>query len=55
MAATACYLRYPSFFKTKEMYDKVVKVVPEYSNWPNIQLIYNIISFPTDIYVYKSC
>ena len=34
----------------------VVKVVPEYSNGPNIHVIYNDILFiPTDIYAYKSC
>ena len=30
---------------------KVDEVVPEYSNWPNIHVIYIHISFPTDIYV----
>ena len=33
---------------------KVVKVVPEYSNWPKMHVIHKNILFHTDIYVYKS-
>ena len=34
--------------------NKGFKVVPEYSKWPNIHVIYKNISFPTDIYIYIS-
>ena len=34
--------------------NKVVKVVAECSNWPNIHVIYKNIYIPTDMYVYKS-
>ena len=54
LAVTACQLRYPSFFKTKNNVNKVVKVVPEHLNWPNIHAIYKNIAFLADIDVYKS-
>ena len=34
--------------------NKVVKVVPEHLNWPNIHAIYKNIAFLADIDVYKS-
>ena len=39
-------------FLSKNTVNKVVKVAPEYTNWPHI---YNNMSFPTDNYVYTSC
>ena len=44
----------PLFFKNKNNVNKVVLVVPQYSNWSNIHVIYKKMSFSKDIYVYKS-
>ena len=57
VGAFACYsmsTTLPLIFLNKNNVNKVVKVVPEHLNWPNIHAIYKNIAFLADIDVYKS-